>query len=165
MFIYFTSVNVNTKYEEKCVPDSYTKYFDFQNNFFDWFKFQQTLLVYCLISKTHTLRQFTICICMKKVKWHILKKKKVRLVSNSLIDLGLLVGHKGHYTLCLQVSLSFFTGAYLVPYFILLILIGIPLFFLELAVGQRIRRGSIGVWNYVCPKLGGIGVSSLMVSQ
>ncbi|KAG1933112.1 sodium-dependent neutral amino acid transporter SLC6A17 [Pimephales promelas] len=54
-------------------------------------------------------------------------------------------------------------GAYLVPYFILLILIGIPLFFLELAVGQRIRRGSIGVWNYVCPRLGGIGVSSLMV--
>ncbi|KAM9475985.1 sodium-dependent neutral amino acid transporter SLC6A17 [Clarias gariepinus] len=55
-------------------------------------------------------------------------------------------------------------GAYLVPYFILLILIGIPLFFLELAVGQRIRRGSIGVWNYVCPRLGGVGVSSLMVS-
>lgn len=56
------------------------------------------------------------------------------------------------------------SGAYLVPYFILLLLIGIPLFFLELAVGQRIRRGSIGVWNYVCPHLGGIGVSSLMVS-
>lgn len=55
-------------------------------------------------------------------------------------------------------------GAYLVPYFILLLLIGIPLFFLELAVGQRIRRGSIGVWNYVYPRLGGIGVSSLMVS-
>ncbi|KAJ3586988.1 hypothetical protein NHX12_013379 [Muraenolepis orangiensis] len=54
-------------------------------------------------------------------------------------------------------------GAYLVPYVILLILIGIPLFFLELAVGQRIRRGSIGVWNYVYPQLGGIGVSSLMV--
>ncbi|XP_067381688.1 sodium-dependent neutral amino acid transporter SLC6A17 isoform X2 [Channa argus] len=54
-------------------------------------------------------------------------------------------------------------GAYLVPYFILLLLIGIPLFFLELAVGQRIRRGSIGVWNYICPQLGGIGVSSLMV--
>lgn len=56
------------------------------------------------------------------------------------------------------------SGAYLVPYFILLILIGIPLFFLELAVGQRIRRGSIGVWNYVYPQLGGIGVSSLMVT-
>ncbi|AWP02851.1 Transporter [Scophthalmus maximus] len=56
-----------------------------------------------------------------------------------------------------------YAGAYLVPYFILLLLIGIPLFFLELAVGQKIRRGSIGVWNYVCPHLGGIGMSSLMV--
>lgn len=54
-------------------------------------------------------------------------------------------------------------GAYLVPYFILLLIIGIPLFFLELAVGQKVRRGSIGVWNYVCPSLGGIGMSSLMV--
>lgn len=54
-------------------------------------------------------------------------------------------------------------GAYLVPYFILLVLIGIPLFFLELAVGQRIRRGSIGVWNYISPRLGGIGFASCVV--
>lgn len=54
-------------------------------------------------------------------------------------------------------------GAYLVPYLILLVLIGIPLFFLELAVGQRIRRGSIGVWNYVSPRLGGIGFASCVV--
>uniref|UniRef100_A0A8C3VUQ3 Transporter n=1 Tax=Catagonus wagneri TaxID=51154 RepID=A0A8C3VUQ3_9CETA len=54
-------------------------------------------------------------------------------------------------------------GAYLVPYLVLLIIIGIPLFFLELAVGQRIRRGSIGVWHYVCPRLGGIGFSSCIV--
>lgn len=62
-----------------------------------------------------------------------------------------------------QYSLAHVSGAYLVPYSILLFIIGIPLFFLELAVGQKIRRGSIGVWNYVCPSLGGIGVSSLMV--
>ncbi|KAG5273484.1 hypothetical protein AALO_G00151810 [Alosa alosa] len=54
-------------------------------------------------------------------------------------------------------------GAYLVPYLILLILIGIPLFFLELAVGQRIRRGSIGVWNYISPRMGGIGFASCVV--
>ncbi|XP_041113130.1 sodium-dependent neutral amino acid transporter B(0)AT2-like [Polyodon spathula] len=54
-------------------------------------------------------------------------------------------------------------GAYLVPYFILLVVIGIPLFFLELAVGQRIRRGSIGVWNYISPRLGGIGFASCVV--
>lgn len=50
------------------------------------------------------------------------------------------------------------------PYLILLVLIGIPLFFLELAVGQRIRRGSIGVWNYISPRLGGIGFASCVVS-
>ncbi|KAJ8393396.1 hypothetical protein AAFF_G00061180 [Aldrovandia affinis] len=54
-------------------------------------------------------------------------------------------------------------GAYLVPYLILLVVIGIPLFFLELAVGQRIRRGSIGVWNYISPRLGGIGFASCVV--
>ncbi|KAM8935248.1 sodium-dependent neutral amino acid transporter B(0)AT2 isoform 2-T2 [Lycaon pictus] len=54
-------------------------------------------------------------------------------------------------------------GAYLLPYLILLLVIGIPLFFLELAVGQRIRRGSIGVWNYISPKLGGIGFASCVV--
>jgi len=51
-----------------------------------------------------------------------------------------------------------------VPYLILLLVIGIPLFFLELSVGQRIRRGSIGVWNYISPKLGGIGFASCIVS-
>lgn len=56
-------------------------------------------------------------------------------------------------------------GAYLIPYIILLVLIGIPLFFLELAVGQRIRRGSIGVWNYISPRLGGIGFASCVVSR
>ncbi|XP_036373760.1 sodium-dependent neutral amino acid transporter B(0)AT2-like [Megalops cyprinoides] len=54
-------------------------------------------------------------------------------------------------------------GTYLVPYLILLLVIGIPLFFLELAVGQQIRRGSIGVWNYISPRLGGIGFTSCMV--
>ncbi|XP_078497437.1 sodium-dependent neutral amino acid transporter SLC6A17 isoform X1 [Lissotriton helveticus] len=54
-------------------------------------------------------------------------------------------------------------GAYMIPYLVLLFVIGIPLFFLELAVGQRIRRGSIGVWNYICPRLGGIGFASCLV--
>lgn len=57
-----------------------------------------------------------------------------------------------------------FIGAYLVPYVILLLVIGIPLFFLELAVGQRMRCGSIGIWNYISPRLGGIGFASCVVS-
>lgn len=52
----------------------------------------------------------------------------------------------------------------LVPYFIMLFLQGLPIFFLELAIGQRLRKGAIGVWNEVSPYLGGIGISSAIVS-
>ena len=45
-------------------------------------------------------------------------------------------------------------GAFLVPYFIMLCLQGIPIFFLELAIGQRLRKGAIGVWHEVSPYLG-----------
>jgi SNF family Na+-dependent transporter len=41
---------------------------------------------------------------------------------------------------------------------------GIPIFYLELAIGQRLRKGAIGVWNQVSPYLGGIGISSAVVS-
>ena len=46
-------------------------------------------------------------------------------------------------------------GAFLIPYFVMLILEGIPLFLLELGVGQKMRMGSISVWNKVHPALGG----------
>lgn len=41
---------------------------------------------------------------------------------------------------------------------------GIPLFFLELAIGQSIRKGSIGVWNHIHPYLGGVGIASVVLS-
>ncbi|KAG8009095.1 Sodium-dependent neutral amino acid transporter B(0)AT2 [Nibea albiflora] len=51
-------------------------------------------------------------------------------------------------------------GAFLLLYVLLMLVVGIPLFFLELAAGQAIRQGSIGVWKYISPKLAGIGYSS-----
>lgn len=42
-------------------------------------------------------------------------------------------------------------------------LLGIPLFFLELAIGQRIRKGPIGVWKTIHPFLGGVGIASAIV--
>lgn len=44
-----------------------------------------------------------------------------------------------------------------------MLVVGIPLFFLELAAGQAIRQGSIGVWKYISPRLSGIGYSSCVV--
>lgn len=49
-------------------------------------------------------------------------------------------------------------------YVFLLLLVGVPLFFMELAAGQSIRQGSIGVWKHISPKLVGIGYSSCLVS-
>lgn len=48
-------------------------------------------------------------------------------------------------------------------YVFLLVTVGVPLFFMELAAGQSIRQGSIGVWKHISPKLAGIGYSSCMV--
>ena len=57
----------------------------------------------------------------------------------------------------------FSTGAFMLLYVILLVVIGVPLFFMELAAGQCIRQGSIGVWKHISPKLSGIGYSSCVV--
>ncbi|XP_064171149.1 sodium-dependent neutral amino acid transporter B(0)AT2 [Anguilla rostrata] len=54
-------------------------------------------------------------------------------------------------------------GAFLLLYVVLLVVVGVPLFFLELAAGQGIRQGSIGVWKHISPKLAGIGYSSCVV--
>ena len=56
------------------------------------------------------------------------------------------------------------SGAFLIPYVIMLAIEGIPIFYLELALGQRLRKGAIGAWNEVSPYLGGIGIASAMVS-
>ena len=41
---------------------------------------------------------------------------------------------------------------------------GLPMFLLEMAIGQRLRKGSLGAWDRVSPYWGGIGVASAIVS-
>ena len=41
---------------------------------------------------------------------------------------------------------------------------GLPLFILELCVGQRLRMGGMKVWKQIDPSLSGMGVASLVVS-
>ncbi|XP_015683851.1 sodium-dependent serotonin transporter, partial [Protobothrops mucrosquamatus] len=42
-------------------------------------------------------------------------------------------------------------GAFLIPYTIMAIFGGIPLFYMELALGQYHRHGCISIWRKVCP--------------
>ncbi|XP_063439423.1 sodium-dependent neutral amino acid transporter B(0)AT1-like isoform X2 [Mytilus trossulus] len=55
-------------------------------------------------------------------------------------------------------------GAFLIPYAVMLAIEGIPLFYLELAIGQRLRKGAVGAWNQVSPYLQGVGIASAAVS-
>ncbi|XP_077283398.1 sodium-dependent neutral amino acid transporter B(0)AT3 [Arctopsyche grandis] len=55
-------------------------------------------------------------------------------------------------------------GAFLIPFVFMLVLEGIPLFLIEMAIGQKMRLGALGVWNTIHPWLGGIGISSCVVT-
>ncbi|KAM3621422.1 uncharacterized protein V6R79_010956 [Siganus canaliculatus] len=54
-------------------------------------------------------------------------------------------------------------GAFLIPYFVMLVVTGIPLFFLESAFGQFCSQGPINVWRAV-PILQGVGIAMVMVN-
>lgn len=53
-------------------------------------------------------------------------------------------------------QLSCPTGAFLVPYLLFMLIAGMPLFYMELALGQFNREGAAGVWK-ICPILKGNG--------
>ncbi|XP_074056102.1 sodium-dependent neutral amino acid transporter B(0)AT1 [Macrotis lagotis] len=55
-------------------------------------------------------------------------------------------------------------GAFMIPFLILLVLEGVPLLHLEFAIGQRLRKGSVGVWSAIHPTLKGVGIASMFVS-
>lgn len=42
------------------------------------------------------------------------------------------------------------SGAFLVPYLFFMVIAGMPLFYMELALGQYNREGAAGVWK-ICP--------------
>ncbi|XP_078038820.1 sodium-dependent dopamine transporter [Augochlora pura] len=55
-------------------------------------------------------------------------------------------------------------GAFLVPYCIMLVVGGIPLFYMELALGQFNRKGAITCWGRIVPLLKGIGYAVVLIA-
>ncbi|KAL4660615.1 sodium- and chloride-dependent GABA transporter ine-like [Arapaima gigas] len=55
-------------------------------------------------------------------------------------------------------------GAFLVPYLLMLVVLGIPLLYMELAVGQYVRRGPVHAMAKLCPLLKGVGLATVAIS-
>lgn len=53
-------------------------------------------------------------------------------------------------------------GVFLIPYMLIVIVGGIPIFFLEIALGQFMKAGSINVWN-IAPLFKGLGYASMVI--
>ncbi|XP_034052136.1 sodium- and chloride-dependent GABA transporter 2-like isoform X1 [Gymnodraco acuticeps] len=51
-------------------------------------------------------------------------------------------------------------GAFLIPYVVFLSTCGIPIFFLEVSLGQLTAQGGITCWRKICPIFGGLGYGS-----
>lgn len=56
---------------------------------------------------------------------------------------------------CIILYINYISGAFLVPYLLMLIFLGLPLFYMELALGQYQKCGAISVWNRICPVFSG----------
>ncbi|XP_078524472.1 sodium-dependent noradrenaline transporter [Lissotriton helveticus] len=54
-------------------------------------------------------------------------------------------------------------GAFLIPYILFLIIAGMPLFYMELALGQFNREGAATVWK-ICPLFKGVGYAVILIA-
>ncbi|TSK13157.1 Sodium- and chloride-dependent GABA transporter 2 [Bagarius yarrelli] len=54
-------------------------------------------------------------------------------------------------------------GVFFIPYFVFLIFCGIPIFFLETALGQYTSEGGITAWRKICPMFEGVGIASQVI--
>jgi len=55
-------------------------------------------------------------------------------------------------------------GAFLIPYFLILFMIGYPLLLMEIGLGQKFQCGSVAMWGKLSPHAAGIGVCSLITA-
>lgn len=58
----------------------------------------------------------------------------------------------------------FISGAFLIPYFVTMLFAGIPMYFMELALGQWLSIGGIGVWK-ISPAFKGTASPNVVLSH
>uniref|UniRef100_A0A665SX45 Transporter n=1 Tax=Echeneis naucrates TaxID=173247 RepID=A0A665SX45_ECHNA len=53
-------------------------------------------------------------------------------------------------------------GVFLIPYLLIVFIGGIPVFFLEIALGQFMKKGGVSAWN-IAPLFKGLGLASMVI--
>uniref|UniRef100_A0A8C4IG97 Transporter n=1 Tax=Dicentrarchus labrax TaxID=13489 RepID=A0A8C4IG97_DICLA len=54
-------------------------------------------------------------------------------------------------------------GVFFIPYFVFLFFCGVPVFFLETALGQYTSEGGVTAWRKICPMFEGVGIASQVI--
>ncbi|KAL9984764.1 hypothetical protein ACROYT_G007097 [Oculina patagonica] len=55
-------------------------------------------------------------------------------------------------------------ASFLIPYVVCLVFCGIPIFYLEVALGQYVGKGVVKSWAAICPLFGGLGYAMLLIT-
>ena len=62
---------------------------------------------------------------------------------------------------------SFFLSplaVFIIPYLLMLVIVGVPMFYLETLLGQATQKGPILAWYKICPNLWGLGLAAVFVT-
>ncbi|XP_031242444.1 orphan sodium- and chloride-dependent neurotransmitter transporter NTT5-like isoform X3 [Mastomys coucha] len=94
---------------------------------------------------------------MMKIPNHFHAKKTENILILAAFSIGLGSTWRFPY-LCHQNG----GGSFLLIYVTLLLLLGIPLMYMEMVIGQWLRMDNIQAWRYLVPWLSGVGYSSML---
>ena len=99
-----------------------------------------------------------ICNILRSYSWDLLNSFSLHILENVIYSTPY---SKSSIKLTIRFAI---VGVFLIPYLLTLVLMGVPVFFLELGVGQRLRKGPLHAWNHLAPYFTGIGLASVMVA-
>jgi len=97
------------------------------------------------LEKKNYLSQKTLFFVFQRISCNYVSGLRIKTDSKKLL----------HLKIALVNDFVSVTGAFLIPYCIMLVFGGLPLFYMELALGQFHRCGCLTIWKRICPALKG----------
>lgn len=99
-------------------------------------------------------RTLVVLYCGNRLKSNLKRSKERNVLYYRVIPTCVLSDHP-FLLFLLSFIIFIIPGAFLIPYFFMLVFLGLPLFYMELALGQFHRSGAIVIWKQLCPMFTG----------